>query len=266
MPNVKNKFPFRVGTSSYIIPDDIIPNIKYLSHKVDDIEILLFESDEISNLPSSNTIKEMNNLAREHNLTYNIHLPVDIALGAIDEVARKNSVQKCLRVIELMKEVNPFAYILHLTGNANIMGEDSAETIIDWLPALQKSLMELSNTGIDMSLVCVETLKYPFHYLNNLLETFNLSVCLDIGHILRYKYSLKNYFSNYLERTKVIHLHGIKLGRDHNSIDNLDDNILQFILEELHRNKQKNRILTIEVFNESDFNNSVKVLERYIRE
>ncbi len=266
MQNVKNKFPFRVGTSSYIIPDDIIPNIKYLADKVDDIEILLFESDEISNLPSSNTIKEMNALARKHSLTYNIHLPVDIALGAINEVVRKNSVQKCLRVIELMQQVNPLAYILHLTGNTNIMGEGSTETIVDWLPSLQKSLVELSNAGVDMSFLCVETLKYPFHFLDNLIEEFNLSVCLDVGHILIYEHSLKNYFSKYLERTRVIHLHGIKEGKDHNSIDNLDDDILKYILDELHRNKKKDRILTMEIFNESDFNNSMKTLERYIRE
>ncbi len=33
--NCKNRFPFKVGTTSYIIPDEIIPNIEYLKDKVD---------------------------------------------------------------------------------------------------------------------------------------------------------------------------------------------------------------------------------------
>jgi len=34
-------YPFRLGTTSYIIPDDILPNVRYLSGKV--IECLLHE-------------------------------------------------------------------------------------------------------------------------------------------------------------------------------------------------------------------------------
>ncbi len=38
---------FRIGTTSYIIPDDIIPpNVRYLGGKTDDIELVLFEVDD----------------------------------------------------------------------------------------------------------------------------------------------------------------------------------------------------------------------------
>jgi hypothetical protein len=50
---MKGTFPFRLGTSSYIIPDEILPNIQYLKDLVDDVEIVLFESDEYSNIPPS---------------------------------------------------------------------------------------------------------------------------------------------------------------------------------------------------------------------
>jgi sugar phosphate isomerase/epimerase len=262
--NLKNKFPFRLGTSSYIIPDNIIPNVKYLSDKVDDIEILLFESDEISNLPNTATIKEMNKIAKENNLSYNIHLPVDIVLGATNETIRKNSVQKCIRVIELMQNVNPIAYILHLTGNPNIMGTGTTETIKDWLPSFNKSLNEITSRNIDPSLICIETLKYPFYYLDNLIDKFNLSVCLDVGHILIYKHSLEEYFNKYLEKTKVIHLHGIKNGKDHNHIGYLDTSVLNFVIKSIMETRKKEKILTLEIFNEEDFNNSIKQLEKYL--
>ena len=263
--SIKNKFPFRIGTSSYIIPDDIIPNIKYLSKEVDDIEILLFESDEISNLPALRVIEEMKKIADEFSLTYNIHLPVDIALGSTNEITRKNSVQKCLRVINLMEKVDPLAYILHLTGNPNIMGEGTTETIQDWLPFLELSLSEIKNTGMEMSKLCIETLSYPFHYLDKLIEKFNLSVCLDVGHLLVYGYSLEDHFKKYINKTKVIHLHGICEGMDHNNISYLPKKTLDFIIEELIKNKLDNRIVTLEIFNEQDFKTSKNILEGYIK-
>ncbi len=263
--SIKNKFPFRIGTSSYIIPDEIIPNIKYLANKVDDIEILLFESDEISNLPDSNTISEMKRLANKNNLTYNIHLPVDIALGALDESVRTNSVQKCLRTINLMSAVNPLAYILHLTGNPNIMGEGSTETIEDWLPSLRKSIVELIQSGVDPTLLCIETLSYPFHYLDDLINEFNLSVCLDIGHLIIYGFSFEEHLIKYLDKTKVIHLHGIVEGKDHKDISHLPKSTIEYIILTLTKHKIKNRIVTIEIFSESDFIASKNILKGYLK-
>jgi len=34
---LKNRFPFRLGTTSYIIPADLITNVRFLASYVDDI-------------------------------------------------------------------------------------------------------------------------------------------------------------------------------------------------------------------------------------
>jgi len=44
--SLKGLFPFRPGTTSYIIPGEIEPNVRHLGGMVDDIEIVLFQSDE----------------------------------------------------------------------------------------------------------------------------------------------------------------------------------------------------------------------------
>ena len=45
---------FRIGTTSYVIPDDILPNVEYLASRVDDVQLVLFETDEYgSNLPDA---------------------------------------------------------------------------------------------------------------------------------------------------------------------------------------------------------------------
>jgi hypothetical protein len=61
--SLKNRFPFRTGATSYIIPAELLPNVNFLAGKVDDIELVLFESDEITNLPETATVKALNKTA-----------------------------------------------------------------------------------------------------------------------------------------------------------------------------------------------------------
>ncbi len=93
-------FPFRFGTTSYIVPDEIIPNVEFLKERVDDIELVLFESDEFSNLPSEDDIRRLANTADEHGLSYSVHLPLDAYLGHSDRSERLRSVEKCRKIIE----------------------------------------------------------------------------------------------------------------------------------------------------------------------
>ena len=52
-----NDLPFRLGTTSYILPDDILPNGRYLAGKVDDVELVLYEVDEAqNNLPTPEVV------------------------------------------------------------------------------------------------------------------------------------------------------------------------------------------------------------------
>ena len=75
-------YPFRLGTTSYIIPDDLLPNARYLAGKVRDMELILFEVDDgPSNLPAPEVIEELSRLASQHDLTYTVHLPLDLKLG-----------------------------------------------------------------------------------------------------------------------------------------------------------------------------------------
>src|SRR5208337_2974964 len=61
--SLKNRFPFRMGTIPYIIPAELLPNVNFLAGKVDDIELVLFESDEITNLPENATVKALKKTA-----------------------------------------------------------------------------------------------------------------------------------------------------------------------------------------------------------
>src|ERR1035437_9990428 len=111
-------YPFRFGTTSYIIPADILPNIHYLVGKVQDVELVLFEvEDGSSNLPNCEQIAELHNIAADNDLTYTVHLPLDLRL-ADDGSPRHASLEKARRVIDCTRDLDPWAFVLHLDGKS----------------------------------------------------------------------------------------------------------------------------------------------------
>ncbi|MDD4302147.1 MAG: cobamide remodeling phosphodiesterase CbiR, partial [Sphaerochaeta sp.] len=101
----------RIGTTSYIIPDDILPNVRYLADKVDDIELVLFESEEMSNLPDEKTIRELARLGESHGLSYTVHFPLDIYPGSADLDERMRFMRTVERIISLTEPLDPFGYV-----------------------------------------------------------------------------------------------------------------------------------------------------------
>ncbi|HDY88190.1 MAG TPA: sugar phosphate isomerase/epimerase [bacterium] len=261
---LKKRFPFRLGTSSYIIPADILENVKALAETVDDIELVLFESDEISNLPDQKTIDELVKLTKKHDLTYTVHLPLDINLGDSVESGRLKSVEKCLRIIDIMETVKPFAYLVHCYRNNELSDSSPAEAADSWKSSVSQSLEKLIDYGITPHRICVETLNYPFEIIEDIVFDLKLSICLDIGHIFLGGYSMDSYMKRYLERTRVIHLHGIVDGKDHQNISNIDSKCLASLIERLYNDGSNNRVVTLEIFNENDFIKSMDIMERYV--
>jgi sugar phosphate isomerase/epimerase len=259
---LKGVFPFRIGTTSYILPDDLVPNVKYLSPLVDDVELVLFESEDISNLPDEKTIHQLKTLKQLSSITYTVHLPLDIYLGSLDENIRKRSVDKCLRVINLTAPLNPFSYILHFHGD--MRDKKPSADMNKWKQALDRSVGELLSKGVNPDFLSVETLDYPFEIIDDIVFSHNLSVCLDVGHLAFYNYPIKEYLDKYFEQTKVIHLHGNTDGKDHKNITLLEPFIIDMLMEKITSYDQKEHVLTMEVFGYNEFITSMDVMRRYI--
>jgi len=259
---LKGRLPFRLGTSSYIIPADILPNVRFLAPRVDDVELVLFESDEVSNIPEPAVVRELAQLGRAHDLTYTVHLPLDTELAAQDESERIRSVEKCLRVMQRLSPVQPFAYIVHFHGAPEVDG--TAERLEAWRSQARQSMADLA-AGVDRSdALCVETLKYPFEWVEDIVREFGGSVCPDVGHLLLNGRDVAEYLDRYLDHTRVIHLHGIIDGKDHASLAGLEESLLSVILSRLAESSDVPRVVTLEVFSQADFEASIDVLKRYL--
>ena len=252
----------RLGTTSYILPADIIPNIRYLAGKVSDIELVLFESQGMSNLPDAESVKVMKALAEEHHLTYTVHFPLDIYPGSFEGPVRRRAVDTLLRVVDLTRDLPVFSYVLHLTPEG--FGEVPSVNVPLWLGQLEKSLGELlAGSGLEGRMFSCETLSYPFSIVLPLVEEFSTSVTLDIGHVWRMGYDAVPVADELLPLARVIHLHGVEGTHDHQSLLKGDRGQIGAFLKQLVRQDALDgmeRVLTLEIFSEDDFSTSKELL------
>jgi sugar phosphate isomerase/epimerase len=252
-------FPFRLGTTSYIIPADILPNARYLADKVRDMELILFEVDDgPNNLPTEEVIAELRQIASQFDLSYTVHLPLDIKLGE-DGSEQDQSLVKARRVIDCTRGLDPWAYVLHLDGKS-VRTSTDAQQIRRWQDQSVRALEIISAWAGGAGKLAVENLEtYPLDFIQPVLERIPVSRCVDIGHLWLDGHDPIPYLQAALPRTRVIHMHGIS-ERDHRSLAFLPREKVQVVWEELIRLNYQG-VLTLEIFSEEDFISSLQVIE-----
>ncbi|MBW1689376.1 MAG: sugar phosphate isomerase/epimerase [Deltaproteobacteria bacterium] len=248
-------FPFKIATTSYIYPDNILPNIRMLAPYLDEIELVLYESD---SLPTSNEITALAEIREEHGLTYNVHLPIDIFLGDLNPAIRNYGAGMVQEIIKLTGLLRPSTYTVHLSLK-NPDGHIHAD-IGQWRMRLSKSIEEILRRVVTPRQISVETLDYPLDLIEEIIEAFDISVCLDFGHLILYEHSIVDYAKRYLARATVVHLHGVRHGRDHLSLEALDENQMKTISSILDN---FTGTVSIEVFSFHDLTTSLELLEQY---
>lgn len=247
LPFLKKRFPFRLAATSYIIPAPIIPNLLFFGSHVDEVELVLFESGSESNLPSRSDIREMKALGADLELTYNVHLPADIFLGDPDPDRRHRDRETTLRFFERTLPLNPTLFILHLDSRA---GDGSANSDwIAWQDRVRQSVEALVKGGLDPRRVAIENLEYPMELILPLADDHGMSLCLDLGHFIRYQYDLREELEQNLSRSTMLHLHGVANGMDHLGLEHLSDEEWEVVSSAL---KSYTKGVCIEVFSLDD--------------
>jgi sugar phosphate isomerase/epimerase len=245
---------FRIGTTSYIIPADILPNVEYLAPMVDDVELVLFEADEYgSNLPDAALCARLNEIAYAHDLTYTVHLPLDLCLGDEGDPGHISLV-KAERVIAATRELAPFAYTVHLDGRP-LMGAEPAGLDARFLSAWQANAVGALRTVIgwldDPARLCIENVEaWNPDAFAPVLDAAPVSRTVDVGHLwLRGEDPLPR-LATWIDRARVVHLHGVA-ERDHKSLAHVPAAQLDPIVAFLARHFTG--VVTLEVFDQEDF-------------
>lgn len=253
----KNRYPFKLGTTSFIYPDDYVPNVKLLGPYLDDIELILFESKPAS-LPQPSTVNELKDLACNFDLTYSIHLPIDISIADPQPSRRKQAVDTLAHIVALLSPLPADIYCLHIPYDGSFWGK---EKLAAWQNVVRDSLSRLLNSGLDRNLLVVENLDYPFTWLDGVLSDLNLHVCLDLGHLIAHGGNVSEHFKTYGSRTRALHVHGVAAGRDHLALDRSSRTYLSDVLWILNRFTGS---VCLEVFSYHDLLASLQFLQRHL--
>ena len=251
----KGVYPFKLCTPSFIYPDHYVPNVELLGPFVDEIELLLFESAPADSLLSSQEINALSRLSPELDLTYNIHLPTDISIGDPDPVKQQQAVDALIRVVERVAPIHPTTYTLHVPYDDNLGDKDKIKR---WQEIVHRNLVKILATGVG-DLISIETLDYPFDIIETIISDLNMSICLDLGHLIVHGEDLKRVSDKYLDKTSIIHLHGVADRKDHLALDRLPKPLVTPVFEILD---QFSGSVSLEVFSFENLNTSLAFLER----
>lgn len=266
------EIPFPLGTTSYIIKDNILNNLKYLTtlEYIEDIELVFFESKWPDNLPDSKTIESLKNIGEENSLSYTVHLPYDVDIASSNKEERDKAISTWTSYINATKPLLVHGYVAHIEllknniDNNLVISEDTNKTLNESLILAEDSLKQIiENTRIDSDMICIETLDQVYDNLFNLVKKLKLSVTLDVGHMVKYGYYSIDKVKELLPYTRIIHLHGVANKKDHSSLlMNTDFDIVSF-LHLLQDYSYNDIVVTIEVFDRVKLLDSIEYLKTF---
>jgi sugar phosphate isomerase/epimerase len=226
------------GTTSYVLPDDIRPNVELLAPFVDDIELVLFEG-EGSNLPTRAEVREFARMAQEGGCGFTVHLPLDVGIGEEDATLRRRGQEVCLRVIDLTLELEPHAFVVHpelplrfhpKLGDPPQPPQLDAQTRAAWEVGLGESFGRMA-AEVGPFPLAVENLQFPYEWVAPVVEHLDLGVVMDVGHLLLEGGVVAEHLRDYGHRLTVVHLHGIIDGRDHREVGAFPPHELRAMLD-----------------------------------
>ncbi|MBI5557744.1 MAG: sugar phosphate isomerase/epimerase [Deltaproteobacteria bacterium] len=253
MASIKGRCPWRIGATSFVIPADIEENVRYLADKVDDVQLLFFESAGQSRMPQQVDVSWLREVAACHNLSYTVHLPTDIQPGSGSEVDRQRAVAEIVHFMDVLSPIEPLRYDLHLAWPQGLILPAWLENIAHFLDALKK------NIGQESGRVAIENIDYPFHHVRSLILQHGFDLCLDIGHAVRFNDDVEQVLND-IPGTTHIHYHGVKEGRDHQPLG-MEQGPLTARLGELFRAGDFHGVVTLEVYSSHDLQASLQHID-----
>jgi sugar phosphate isomerase/epimerase len=202
----------------------------------------------IPNVYSPESVQKLADLM-SNSLSYTLHLPLwSVEPSTPLSLVRKGSVEAVVETIKATTPLAPEVFVLHATGALaaefyNMKISELARTLI--LKQFQNGAREsiraiLSETGIPSRRLAIETIEFPLDLTLELAEEFDLSICLDTGHVLAGFPGWFDFFEvveKLLPRLAEVHLHDCKkmpqgvrgYGKDHKTLGTGDLDLGRFL-------------------------------------
>ncbi len=254
----KNRYPFRLACPSFVYPADYDVNVDLLGPCVDEIELLFFESRPTVR-PDGGLVRRLKNLGARHAVNYIVHLPTDARLFDTDPGRCQTAAADLAGLTHLLAPLQPVFDILHLEmdgGPRPALGNRRR-----WEKGIAEGLVRLRKAGVDLSRLRIENQSIPLEWIGPLLEAFDLKLCLDIGHLKLSGAALAPTLVRWQAHIDALHVHGVRHGRDHQSLDCLsieDQEVLQDFLRSFRGS------VCVEIFNFDALSTSLQRLAQWM--
>lgn len=133
---------------------------------------------------------------KEEGITFSAHLPLlSLELDSPIEDIRKASVNSVVKPVEILEDLKPLIYVLHVAGplaaevNRMGIGENYKQLFFEALArnasrSVEQIVTSFSDMGLDSRRIALESIEFPFSKTLEIAEEFDTSICIDTGHIL----------------------------------------------------------------------------------
>ncbi len=266
-----NNLPYKIGASSMVFGHDLVENARLLAQIVNHVEIILFHTSTLNNIPGREEIRRLNEIRQQYAITYSVHLPASLEIGALCPKRRKDSVFLVSEICLQMAELNPVYYILHIPFSPPTLvavpglyfRSGDSERWDQWTKRSLESLASVQEVVPQSATLLIENINYSPSFLKPFIKSGFCNLCLDIGHLILGRESVEDTLKNNLPVIREIHIHGVKGYEDHLCVSQLPDSILRQCFECL-KSKGFSGIVNLEVFTPDHLNGSIAVLLKTI--
>lgn len=253
------KFPFLIGSTSYVEPADVLANVRVLAREVDDIELVFFDFG--MGPPDEETVKELANIARDEGISYTVHLPINVYPVNPDPAYAYIATKILEDFIKATLPLEPRAYILHLETKGKNKIPYPEETMAGWPGRARESLVRILKNISEPRLLALENQpEYPASRLFPIIDELNLSFCLDVGHATKIGEDPAGLASTGRIRPRIIHFYRMAENGLHEAaslpLTDEEKRMIRWLKESGYGG-----VLTLEVFSREHFEKSLQALE-----
>jgi adenosylcobalamin phosphodiesterase len=263
-------FPFKIGTTSMVFGKDLLENVRRLSPLVDFVEIVLFRTPELHNLPTALEIRELIKIGGGEGMGFTVHLPASLEPASPDEHLRSKSLKTIQEICDRLEDLNPAHFILHLPFSPPTLvpvpelyfkAQDPAGDWIGWSNRAIGVLKTIRACLSAPATLLVENINYSPRFLEPFIREGLCRLCLDLGHLLLGRETVLDQLRKYYGHIREIHLHGVNGYNEHLSLTHLPVERLQKWLGFLEKSGYR-KLITLELFSPEELQESLDILSR----
>jgi hypothetical protein len=235
-----NNLPWKIAAPSFIWPTRVGENCRLLAPLVQEVGIVLFETQGSLEYTQKDLPLELKDLG----LDYHVHLPLDLPWEQGSSVLNA----QVKGILEKIAFLNPWGYVLHPPPELH----DFKDFLRAW-----------RGWGLDSSALLLENIEgHDLSPLWKEVEEQKCSICLDLGHLLVYEQEKILEYPNLWPKVQLLHIYAPSGGHKHHSLAKLDS-YGQKVLQRILNSVKKDCTVLLEVFGPEDLRESLQAFHSW---